>query len=126
MRRLAPEGAAELTPRVHPPMSLRSPPNCISYTKTAKMPGGQFLKLDTVFVDVTTGVSPTNDQPYETMTIFSCIHAVATVTELVFATRVPSTPPAVLLDMERVAAAQGVHWSAADLKVVNRTTAGCA
>jgi len=95
------------------------------YTKTANMPGGKFLKLDTVFVDVTKAAANTTEQVYQTMTIFSCLHAVATVTEVVFATRMMDTPPAVLTSMEGVARAHGVQWQDSSLMVVNRTADGC-
>lgn len=86
------------------------------YKKRAQEPGGQFIQIPTVVVDVQ--VSP--DGKYETMTLYSCA-VFGTVHELVFATRNRTVTDTVLGGMESTAKSLGVTWNAADLKKVDHS-----
>eukprot|EP00656_Telonema_subtile_P001660 TRINITY_DN10726_c0_g1_i1.p1 TRINITY_DN10726_c0_g1~~TRINITY_DN10726_c0_g1_i1.p1 ORF type:complete len:175 (-),score=36.52 TRINITY_DN10726_c0_g1_i1:238-762(-) len=83
------------------------------YTKQAKMPGGKFLTLSTVMVDVTPS----------SMIMYSCVaplHA-AQVDELVFATRSPEVDAATLAQMKATARGAGVVWDDKRLKSVDHS-----
>jgi len=88
------------------------------YKKRAQEPGGKFIEIPTVVVDLAT--SP--DGRYETMTLYSCT-AFGAFHELVFATRARTASASVLGAMEGAAKALGVTWDEKDLNKVDRT--GC-
>ena len=88
------------------------------YKKTAQEPGGKFLEIPTVVVDVQRSA----DGRYETMTLYSCA-AFGTFHELVFATRNRTVSETLLGSMESTAKNLGVTWNAKDLKRVDHT--GC-
>jgi len=98
------------------------PPANGSYTKTAEVPGGKLLKLDTVFVDATLSADGTT---YDTVTIASCIAPLdaAEVRELIFATRIPTASNATLAAMEATARGLGIEFSTSQLRLVTRN--GC-
>eukprot|EP00041_Stephanoeca_diplocostata_P009453 m.145814 g.145814 ORF g.145814 m.145814 type:complete len:205 (+) comp17743_c0_seq3:293-907(+) len=92
------------------------------YIKRAQAPGSKLLELPSVFVDVTGG---DGDEPYDTMSIFTCATKVGIeVKEVILAGRTPSPPNNTAVgDMEQVLVQQQVPVDVATLKRTNRT--GC-
>ena len=72
------------------------------FTKNAQEPGGQFVNLDTVIVDVTDDL----------LTMYSCIAPlhITKAEEIIFASRSPTIDDDTLEAMKAVAKKQGLNW----------------
>jgi len=88
------------------------------FIKNAQMPGGKFLSLPTVVVDVHTYGDD------DTMLLYSCIHPFTEVQELVFASRSNIIDDATLENMKKVARGTGIAWNDKDLKIVDHQSCG--
>lgn len=88
------------------------------YEKTVKMPGAQWLKLDTVVVDA--ALSDGDPQTYGTAILYSCtVKLGVVIPELVFMSKDQNISSDALDQMEATAQNLGVQWKSADLHRVD-------
>lgn len=94
------------------------PPQLGVYSKGVNEPGGQFVKLQTAFVDVKVGA----DGLYEQFSVYSCISALGLpVEEVIFATRSRVPDEAELDQMMQLALKQGVPFKVESLSKVDHS-----